>query len=585
MPLNPTQKALIECTCKIYFEIIKECRPDIACYALKAIFDDDIYQHIKTHPEFKEFDLLGTIDFFRRIINHLHPQNRSESYPYIGQEPGQVMFAIREADISSREIKDEKTTQIKLINGTIITQDMIISDKTNHPQYKNPPPDMLTVFAREPEGLLGLSAKGPITKEELVKYLKELCQAEEKEMDEKLIEVFKKKPADIVAPFGQRDVKPAFTDVSLAVKPGVWRRIIEDAVDKDFSRLLLGTSDKDINQLKLKYDGHYCGEIFFAMLYKYISDLVDFFDHGLDKQEVSQFDLKEYKRRFKILGQEDLFNYLYHSKVFYLGYHILARSYNFASKPRDCLDELPKLKSSCEKLGELKEFERIVSLDENDAKNEYEKICTKKEEQKQLNIAHEPFKTINRKKLEQFHAYYSAYNDYREKNVEMKIKFDSNLHDLTHFDLLVKKHSHQYVDQKMKEGALADKKSDVVLPELPIYGMKRVIKAVEQEMKNFIIGRSKGFSTFRMGRKEFFLRQAFNRAEGNLEKFKSIDEFINFKKNQLPSIKEALNNPRKWPGCTPLWGETDSWRRVRMVIEQIANIEQAANKANFKPKI
>jgi len=189
MPLNKLQENILEGTFVFYFSSIKECRPDIAIYALKAILDEDTYQNPKINSELQAADILCVVDFFRRILNHPNPQNRSESSPYVGQEPGQVMYAIREGDV---QIRDEKHDQIILKNGYVITKAMLISDKTKYPEYRNPPPDMLTVIAKEPEGLLGLTAKGPVTKDELVQYLQLRCKCEEKNIDEKFTDTFNK---------------------------------------------------------------------------------------------------------------------------------------------------------------------------------------------------------------------------------------------------------------------------------------------------------------------------------------------------------------------------------------------------------
>ncbi len=92
-----------------------------------------------------------------------------------------------------------------------------------------------------------------------------------------------------------------------------------------------------------------------------------------------------------------------------------------------------------------------------------------------------------------------------------------------------------------------------------------LISAIRNEVNRFRT--QKSFFTIRMARKANEIEAALSAAMENVQKINSVTEFLQFKtdKHHL-SIKEALQFSRKNPTNKPLWGEVDSWQRIKPLL-------------------
>jgi tetratricopeptide (TPR) repeat protein len=91
MSLNTLQKQVIQATLDYMFHAIIEGKPiEQVILCLQAIFKEEIYQANK--DKFAQLDMLESLDQIRGILVHPCPQNRSTGCPYVGQEPGMVVY-------------------------------------------------------------------------------------------------------------------------------------------------------------------------------------------------------------------------------------------------------------------------------------------------------------------------------------------------------------------------------------------------------------------------------------------------------------------------------------------------------------
>ncbi len=181
--LNGTQKNIIEGTYNYIFYGFSELNPVDAIRALKAtangmVLPDDI-------NFFQEKDLWEYIKQSRRILIHDYPQNRAESYSYVGQEVGYAMFELERAKIKT--VHPDRSIELK--NGRMISKHCII---------RNSDRDVFMI-AKEKMGLLGLTGREdditpPVTKAAVTYYIDQLVQEQillrQQEISVKKIQAF-----------------------------------------------------------------------------------------------------------------------------------------------------------------------------------------------------------------------------------------------------------------------------------------------------------------------------------------------------------------------------------------------------------
>lgn len=101
--LNGVQKKVIEAILQCYLEDIHDAerKPVLKSDQIIAVLEamDNKKPLIPEEiAEFKRQDVWESIETVREILNHPYPENRAESYPYVGQEEGFSMFHLNAED-------------------------------------------------------------------------------------------------------------------------------------------------------------------------------------------------------------------------------------------------------------------------------------------------------------------------------------------------------------------------------------------------------------------------------------------------------------------------------------------------------
>ena len=144
-------------------EDIAELEPSLALKAYSAILRG--HQIFSEMEEYK--DALSSVEMILTIFDHSYPQNRCDSYPYVGQEESFSMYKMEKDKIR----KINSLGDIELKNGRIIPKKYIIRNSSSD----------LFFIAKEETGLLGLTAREddkdfPVEKMDVVNFIHELVK-------------------------------------------------------------------------------------------------------------------------------------------------------------------------------------------------------------------------------------------------------------------------------------------------------------------------------------------------------------------------------------------------------------------------
>jgi hypothetical protein len=189
--LNVTQKNILEGMFKFIFDSIANLKPKDAIKALKSMSESNISQ--KDIIIFKQQDVWGEVEQIHKIFVHPCPQNRAESYPYVGQVVNCAAYHI--CDVNFKELIDSgksTTNKVYFKNGRVVEQREIIRYLPRNQDF----------IGLEPEGLLSLTAQEDsrtpsVTKEAVINYIKNLMNQEISYHDDKFIDEEKRSASSV----------------------------------------------------------------------------------------------------------------------------------------------------------------------------------------------------------------------------------------------------------------------------------------------------------------------------------------------------------------------------------------------------
>ncbi|MES2356148.1 MAG: hypothetical protein V4568_17440, partial [Pseudomonadota bacterium] len=91
MALNETQKNILEGTLNYLLGDVSEFNNKSHAYKVLELMSSPNSMSLSEKNKLQQWDVLGEVEQIREILAHPNPQNRSVSYPYIGQEPGMAL--------------------------------------------------------------------------------------------------------------------------------------------------------------------------------------------------------------------------------------------------------------------------------------------------------------------------------------------------------------------------------------------------------------------------------------------------------------------------------------------------------------
>lgn len=358
-----------------------------------------------------------------------------------------------------------------------------------------------------------------------------------------------------ILPPHRDDLKEALTISHSTERATAWTKVIEIEITNDFNKLMLGNSNETINQLQKKYnkygwgsvyDGKEWTSIFNDVLKKYIQELKQFLKNYI--WGYVNADIDEIKRYFKCFNQNSVFLSLLQEELELVKFSLSK----YLSEGNRNIQEI---ENRFIRLKKTVEFEYLISRFKSDLMEELMKALSMPSNE---DLRSELLTSI-KVKYERIGALI-AYNEIVKKHQES-------------LSVIAQPSFHLEVKESAASVRLVDndQKQRTNIPN-PFNLPKELTDAINIEINRF--KSQNRFFTIGMRKKEILIQQALTRAMNNLDKFQTIDDFINFREQigneRLPSIKAALNNPRKWPGLEPLWGETDAWRNVKTAIDQMS---------------
>lgn len=178
--LNGTQKNIIQSIMSFILDAVSDLLPQDAIYALEAMLKKPETIAIADIAKFKSQNIWECIQQVHNIFSHPCPENRSESYPYVGQEDGFCMARI-DRETVSREV--ELTGDLILKNGRVILKSHVVRNRL----------DCDYLIIKEQTGLLGLTKlddnkSPPITKNRVVVYISQLITENIKKEEQRNIQ-------------------------------------------------------------------------------------------------------------------------------------------------------------------------------------------------------------------------------------------------------------------------------------------------------------------------------------------------------------------------------------------------------------
>lgn len=114
MPLNKVQEQIIDATLEFMVDATSCLAKDIAVRGLCAVSNKDAVFSVEIYGEAKE-----ALEQLHQLLHHPHPQNRSTSYPYVGQRPGEIAYPVFDASGNFLRAEFEPMGLLSLTGRTV----------------------------------------------------------------------------------------------------------------------------------------------------------------------------------------------------------------------------------------------------------------------------------------------------------------------------------------------------------------------------------------------------------------------------------------------------------------------------------